>query len=68
MEMKQDALLRARADTLNEFIDDEDTYEIAIKAVDTFLDILENYIQTAESVEITETGALEITFDNDSSI
>jgi antitoxin component HigA of HigAB toxin-antitoxin module len=59
--MKHDALLRARKNTLDDFLTEGDEeYEIALKVVDKFLDYLENDITNAQTIEITDKG-IEIT-------
>jgi len=64
MQNKHDALLRARADTLDDFLMEGDLeYEIARKVVDKFMDYLENDITNAQKVEVTDTG-IEITSSN----
>jgi hypothetical protein len=62
MNMTHDALLRARANALNDFLGDstDEEYDAAEKAVDLFMDYLEKDIEEAEEVRITETGSVEI--------
>ena len=67
-----DPLLRARKDALSELIDSlsDEEYEVAIKAIDTFFDCIEEEVPQIAHLVVEENSTIDILVvdDNDSSI